>query len=83
VFEEWKQYWQVTIKSSAIWAVLDFVRRFWLNFQTAEWVERVVRSQIIENGETQDEPEHLRTIRDRSAWQNYNSGNQRCDRFLV
>lgn len=31
----------------------------------AEWVENLVRSQIIENWESQDEPEHLRTIRDR------------------
>lgn len=31
----------------------------------AEWVEDVVRSHIIENWESQDEPEHLRTIRDR------------------
>jgi CHAT domain-containing protein len=30
-----------------------------------EWVERVVRSHVIENWEAQDEPEHLRTIRDR------------------
>lgn len=31
----------------------------------AEWVENVVRSHIIEHWESQDEPEHLRTIRDR------------------
>ena len=31
----------------------------------AVWVERLVRSRIIENWESQDEPEHLRTIRDR------------------
>ncbi|MEW6492627.1 MAG: AAA-like domain-containing protein [Cyanobacteriota bacterium] len=30
-----------------------------------EWVERLVRSRIIENWEAQDEPEHLKTIRDR------------------
>ncbi len=30
-----------------------------------EWVETLVRSQIIDNWEVQDEPEHLRTIRDR------------------
>lgn len=29
------------------------------------WVDRLVQSQVIENWETQDEPEHLRTIRDR------------------
>ncbi|MGF1938967.1 MAG: CHASE2 domain-containing protein [Nostoc sp. ChiQUE02] len=31
----------------------------------AEYVEKLVRSQIIDNWESQDEPEHLRTIRDR------------------
>ncbi len=30
-----------------------------------EWVEQLVRSHIIENWEAQDNPEHLRTIRDR------------------
>jgi hypothetical protein len=30
-----------------------------------EWLEKLVQTQIIENWETQDEPEHLRTIRDR------------------
>ncbi|MDJ0601145.1 MAG: AAA-like domain-containing protein [Crocosphaera sp.] len=33
--------------------------------QENQWVEQLVRSQIIENWECQDEPEHLRTIRDR------------------
>lgn len=31
----------------------------------AKWVEELVRSHIIKNWEHQDEPEHLRTIRDR------------------
>jgi PAS domain S-box-containing protein len=31
----------------------------------AEWVADLVRSQILTNWEAQDEPEHLRTIRDR------------------
>lgn len=31
----------------------------------ADWVEQVVRSHLIEDWQTQDEPEHLRTIRDR------------------
>jgi O-acetyl-ADP-ribose deacetylase (regulator of RNase III) len=34
----------------------------------AEGVEELVRSRIIENWETQDEPEHLRTVRDRIMW---------------
>jgi CHASE2 domain-containing sensor protein len=31
----------------------------------AEYIDKLVRSQVIENWESQDEPEHLRTIRDR------------------
>ena len=31
----------------------------------AEWVEELVRSRIIDTWESQDEPEHLKTIRDR------------------
>lgn len=33
--------------------------------QESQWIEKLVRSQIIENWETQDEPVHLKTIRDR------------------
>lgn len=33
--------------------------------QEAQWIENLVRSHIIDNWESQDEPEHLRTIRDR------------------
>lgn len=33
--------------------------------EEASWIERLVRSRLIENWEAQDEPEHLRTIRDR------------------
>ncbi|KAF3890895.1 response regulator [Tolypothrix bouteillei VB521301] len=33
--------------------------------QEAQWIETLVRTQVIENWESQDEPEHLRTIRDR------------------
>ncbi|BAY46199.1 hypothetical protein SAMD00079811_38070 [Scytonema sp. HK-05] len=31
----------------------------------AQWVEYLVRTSVIDNWESQDEPEHLRTIRDR------------------
>ncbi|MGD1911002.1 MAG: AAA family ATPase [Rivularia sp. (in: cyanobacteria)] len=31
----------------------------------AEWIDNLVQTKIIENWESQDEPEHLRTIRDR------------------
>jgi len=31
----------------------------------AEWIENLVQTQVIENWEAQDEPEHLKTIRDR------------------
>ncbi|MDB9435840.1 AAA-like domain-containing protein [Dolichospermum lemmermannii CS-548] len=34
-------------------------------FQEKEYVEKLVQTQIIENWEAQDEPEHLKTIRDR------------------
>ena len=33
--------------------------------QEAEWIANLVQTKIIENWESQDEPEHLRTIRDR------------------
>ncbi|MBD2127581.1 AAA-like domain-containing protein [Microcoleus sp. ZQ-A2] len=33
--------------------------------EEARWVEQLVQERIIDNWETQDEPEHLRTIRDR------------------
>ncbi|MGL4376110.1 MAG: AAA-like domain-containing protein, partial [Microcoleaceae cyanobacterium] len=45
--------------------------------QEGFWVENIVRSHIIEKWESQDEPEHLRTIRDRL---NYNQ--QRKGRLL-
>ncbi|MEO1375853.1 MAG: AAA-like domain-containing protein, partial [Cyanobacteria bacterium J06635_10] len=35
------------------------------NNQEAQWVENLVQTKIIENWESQDEPQHLRTIRDR------------------
>lgn len=31
----------------------------------ADWIENLVQTQVIENWEAQDEPEHLKTIRDR------------------
>lgn len=31
----------------------------------AEWIENLVRTRVIDNWESQDEPEHLKTIRDR------------------
>jgi len=33
--------------------------------QEAEWIENLVQTKIIDNWESQDEPEHLKTIRDR------------------
>ncbi|MCA1991503.1 MAG: ABC transporter substrate-binding protein [Coleofasciculus sp. S288] len=39
--------------------------KFSLERGEQEWVEQLVRSRIIENWESQDDPEHLRTIRDR------------------
>jgi WD40 repeat protein len=43
----------------------------------ASWVEEGVRRQIIENWESQDDPEHLRTIRDRIL-----NSKQRTSRLL-
>jgi hypothetical protein len=44
----------------------------------AKWVENLIRERIIKNWEAQDEPEHLRTIRDRIM----RSGEQRTGRLL-
>ncbi len=35
------------------------------NGDEAAWIENIVRTKIVKNWESQDEPEHLRTIRDR------------------
>ena len=43
------------------------------NNKEAEWIENLVQTKIIENWESQDEPEHLRTIRDR-LFKNEQSG---------
>ncbi|MBD2561570.1 MULTISPECIES: WD40 domain-containing protein [Nostoc] len=40
----------------------------------ALWVEQLVRSQIIQNWQSQDEPEHLRTIRDRLLFDEQQAG---------
>jgi WD40 repeat protein len=47
---------------------LENTKSYILKGRKNEYVERLVRSRIIENWETQDEPEHLRTIRDRILW---------------
>ncbi|MEH2141819.1 N-acetylmuramoyl-L-alanine amidase [Nostoc sp.] len=46
--------------------------------EVRDWLEELVREGIIENWETQDEPEHLKTIRDRIL----RSGEQRTGRLL-
>ena len=46
----------------------QFIRNFTSEIPTnqeAEWMENIVQSRVIENWEAQDEPEHLKTIRDR------------------
>ncbi|HEY9607141.1 MAG TPA: AAA-like domain-containing protein, partial [Allocoleopsis sp.] len=50
----------------------------------AAWVDKVVRSQIIDNWESQDEPEHLRTIRDRVLHGTVREPSRqgKCDRIL-
>ncbi|MBE8968185.1 AAA-like domain-containing protein [Nostocales cyanobacterium LEGE 12452] len=40
----------------------------------ALWIEQLVRSQIIQNWQSQDEPEHLRTIRDRLLFDEQQAG---------
>lgn len=40
----------------------------------AFWVEQLVESHIIKNWETQDEPEHLRTIRNRLLFNEHKAG---------
>jgi hypothetical protein len=40
----------------------------------ADWVEKTIRQQVIYNWESQDEPEHLRTIRDRLLWRGDRQG---------
>ena len=44
----------------------------------AQWVEQLVQKKVIENWQSQDEPEHLRTIRDRIL----QSSGQRTGRLL-
>jgi WD40 repeat protein len=36
------------------------------------WVNNLVRSQLVENWEAQDQPEHFKTIRDRILWSSEN-----------
>ncbi|NJN73514.1 MAG: hypothetical protein HC799_12260 [Limnothrix sp. RL_2_0] len=38
------------------------------------WLEKLVRDKVIERWDAQDDPEHLRTIRDRLLWDQDNSG---------
>jgi|GEM_PF-976319 len=42
--------------------------------QELQWIEQIVQNKIIKNWEAQDEPEHLRTIRDRLLRNNPKSG---------
>ncbi|MBD2194249.1 MULTISPECIES: AAA-like domain-containing protein [Calothrix] len=46
--------------------------------RVAAWVEELVQTKVISNWESQDEPEHLKTIRDRIL----RSGGQRTGRLL-
>ncbi|MEI2578635.1 AAA-like domain-containing protein, partial [Scytonema sp. PRP1] len=47
--------------------------------RVAEWVEELVQTRVISNWESQDEPEHLKTIRDRIL----RGGAQRTGRLLA
>ena len=53
------------LMAESIQTVLQEDQKYMPMGSEAAWVESVVRSRIIDNWETQDEPEHLRTIRDR------------------
>lgn len=48
----------------------------------AEWIENLVKTQIINNWESQDEPEHLRTIRDRLCRSKEGDRNPQSHRLL-
>jgi WD40 repeat protein len=63
---------QILVKSVAGKAQADE----WLALPGEEslFVERLVHSHVIEHWEQQDEPEHLRTIRDRLLYDEHNTG---------
>jgi len=44
--------------------VSSFPPQTYLN-KEKEWIEQLIRTRVIKNWQTQDEPEHLKTIRDR------------------
>jgi WD40 repeat protein len=46
--------------------------------EEAQWLAHLVQNQVIEHWEMQDEPSHLRTVRDRLLWQS----EQRAGRLL-
>ena len=57
--------------------ILSYCREVQFNIATeneAELIGEIVESQIIENWEAKDEPEHLRTIRDRLIYSHQSSG---------
>jgi tetratricopeptide (TPR) repeat protein len=45
-----------------------------LNSMEISAIEKLVRAHIVENWESQDEPEHLKTIRDRIFWDEQHTG---------
>ncbi|MGH1394823.1 MAG: AAA-like domain-containing protein [Trichormus sp.] len=66
-------YWtngQPFLTQKLCWLIVNYCNnntadRFLEAGEEPLWIERIVQNQIINNWETQDEPEHLRTIRDR------------------
>ncbi|HIK05199.1 MAG TPA: AAA-like domain-containing protein [Trichormus sp. M33_DOE_039] len=66
-------YWtngQPFLTQKLCWLIVSYCNKNSAKCQIQEddlsqWVEQIVQSQIINNWESQDEPEHLRTIRDR------------------
>ncbi|MBD2449517.1 AAA-like domain-containing protein [Nostoc sp. FACHB-152] len=74
---------QVVLKEVLAWTsgqpfltqkLCKFIRSFPSPIPTnheVEWIENLVQTQILENWESQDQPEHLRTIRDRILKSDY------------
>lgn len=66
-------YWtngQPFLTQKLCWLIVNYCNkntadRFLEAGEESLWIEQIVQNQIINNWETQDEPEHLRTIRDR------------------
>jgi len=72
-------YWtkgQPFLTQKLCWLIANYCHDQKIDLQSGEevqWVEQIVQNLIINNWEAQDEPEHLRTIRDRLLRNTLNS----------